>query len=114
MLEVPPLQPRVVGPYPIRGAWFPSHLPLEGTSHIWSFWAITSGPRYLGYNTLTSLQGAKQKMARQANQDQTIQAGRSVLLFNSRVHLFGHGKLHSMLEGHYLVLHVANLGTVTL
>jgi hypothetical protein len=34
-------------------------------------------------------------MARQANQDQAIQAGGKALLFNSRVWLFGHGKLHS-------------------
>jgi hypothetical protein len=34
---VPPLQPRVVGPYPLRGVWFPSHLPLEGTDGIKNF-----------------------------------------------------------------------------
>jgi hypothetical protein len=33
-LVAPPLNPGAVGPYPIRGAWFPSHLPLEGTGHI--------------------------------------------------------------------------------
>jgi hypothetical protein len=33
-LVAPPLQPGVVGPYLIYGAWFPSHLPLEGTSRI--------------------------------------------------------------------------------
>jgi hypothetical protein len=37
-----------------------------------------------------------------------------VLLFNSHVHLFGHGKLHSMWEGPYLVLHTADHGAVTL
>jgi hypothetical protein len=37
-----------------------------------------------------------------------------VLLFNSRIHLFGHGKLHSKWEGPYLVLHAADNGTVTL
>jgi hypothetical protein len=31
-----------------------------------------------------------------------------VLLFNSRVHLFGHGKLSSKWEGPYLVLHVTD------
>jgi hypothetical protein len=31
---VPPLQPEVVGPYPVRGAWLPSHLLLEGTDRI--------------------------------------------------------------------------------
>jgi hypothetical protein len=40
--------------------------------------------------------------------------GDKVLLFNSGVHLFGHGKLHSKWEGPYLVLHVANHGAVTL
>jgi hypothetical protein len=37
-----------------------------------------------------------------------------VLLFNSDVHLFGHGKLHSKWEGPYLVLHVTDHGAVTL
>jgi hypothetical protein len=37
-----------------------------------------------------------------------------VLLFNSRIRLFGHGKLHSNWEGPYLVLHNADLGIVTL
>jgi hypothetical protein len=40
--------------------------------------------------------------------------GDKVLLFNSRVHLFGHGKLHSKWEGTYLVLHVMDHGAVTL
>jgi hypothetical protein len=33
-LLVPSLQPGVVGPYPIRGAWFPNCLPLKGTDRI--------------------------------------------------------------------------------
>jgi hypothetical protein len=37
-----------------------------------------------------------------------------VLLFNSRIRLFGHGKLHSKWEGPYLVLHDANHSAVTL
>jgi hypothetical protein len=37
-----------------------------------------------------------------------------VLLFNSRVYLFGHGKLHSKWERPYLVLHATNHGTVAL
>jgi hypothetical protein len=40
--------------------------------------------------------------------------GYKVLLFNSCVHLFGHGKLHNKWEGPYLVLHVTDDGTVTL
>jgi hypothetical protein len=40
--------------------------------------------------------------------------GDKVLLFNSRVRLFGHGKLHSKWDGPYLVLHAANHGAVTL
>jgi hypothetical protein len=40
--------------------------------------------------------------------------GDKVLLFNSRIHLFGHGKLHSKWEGPYLVLHTTDHGTVTL
>jgi hypothetical protein len=42
------------------------------------------------------------------------QFGDKVLLFNSRVHLFGHGKLRSKWEGPYLVLHIADHGPVTL
>jgi hypothetical protein len=40
--------------------------------------------------------------------------GDKVLLFNSRVHFFGHGKLHSKWEGPYLVLQAADHGAVTL
>jgi hypothetical protein len=40
--------------------------------------------------------------------------GDKVLLFNSHVHLFGHGKLRSKWKGPYLVLHVAGHGVVTL
>jgi hypothetical protein len=29
-LAAPPLQPGAVGPYPVRGTWFPNSLPLEG------------------------------------------------------------------------------------
>jgi hypothetical protein len=36
-LVVPPLQPRVVGSYSVRGVWFPNHLPLEGTGCIQKF-----------------------------------------------------------------------------
>jgi hypothetical protein len=37
-----------------------------------------------------------------------------ILLFNSHVRLFGHGKLRSKWEGPYLVLHVTDHGAVTL
>jgi hypothetical protein len=40
--------------------------------------------------------------------------GDKVLLFNSHVHLFGHGKLHSKWEDTYLVLHAVDHGAVTL
>jgi hypothetical protein len=36
-LVVPPLQPGVVGLYPVRDVWLPSHLPLEGTGCIQNF-----------------------------------------------------------------------------
>jgi hypothetical protein len=39
--------------------------------------------------------------------------GDMVLLFNSHIHLFGHGKLRSMWEGPYLVLYETDHGTVT-
>jgi hypothetical protein len=40
--------------------------------------------------------------------------GDKVLLFNSRVHLFVHGKLRSKWEDPYLVLHATYHGVVTL
>jgi hypothetical protein len=40
--------------------------------------------------------------------------GDKVLLFNSCIHLFGHGKLYSKWEGPYLVLHAMDHGAVTL
>jgi hypothetical protein len=40
--------------------------------------------------------------------------GDKVLLFNSHVHLFGHGELHSMWEGPYRVLHIMDHNAVTL
>ena len=43
-----------------------------------------------------------------------FKAGDKVLLFNSRIRLFGHGKLRSKWEGPYLVLDAANHGMVTL
>jgi hypothetical protein len=43
-----------------------------------------------------------------------IKPGDKVLLFNSRVHLFGHGMPRSKWEGPYLVPHAKDDGTVTL
>jgi hypothetical protein len=40
--------------------------------------------------------------------------GDKVLLFNSHIHLFDHGKLHSNWESPYLVLHATNHYAVTL
>jgi hypothetical protein len=36
-LVAPPLQPGVVGPYSVWGAWFPNCVPLEGTGRIQIF-----------------------------------------------------------------------------
>jgi hypothetical protein len=43
-----------------------------------------------------------------------LKPGDKVLLFNSHVHLFGHGKLPSKWKGPYLVLHATDHGAVTL
>jgi hypothetical protein len=40
--------------------------------------------------------------------------GDKVLLFNSHIRLFGHGKLRSKWEGPYLVLNAADYGAITL
>jgi hypothetical protein len=36
-LVAPPLRPGVVGPYSVRGVWFPSRLQLEETRRIQNF-----------------------------------------------------------------------------
>jgi hypothetical protein len=43
MLVAPPLQSGVVGPYSVRGAWFPNRLPLVGRGGAtgWAEWATT-------------------------------------------------------------------------
>ena len=43
-----------------------------------------------------------------------FKVGDKVLLFNTRIRLFGHGKLRSKWEGPYLVLAAADHGAVTL
>jgi hypothetical protein len=43
-----------------------------------------------------------------------FKTGDKVLLFNSRIRLFAHGKLRSKWEGPYLVLNAADHGAVTL
>jgi hypothetical protein len=43
-----------------------------------------------------------------------FKSGDKLLPFNSRVHLFGHGKLRSKWEDPYLVLHAVDHGAVTL
>ena len=53
-------------------------------------------------------------MARQVDLDQTFKARDKVLVFNSHVRLFGHGKLRSKWEGPYLVLNTAGHGAITL
>ena len=43
-----------------------------------------------------------------------FKAGDKVLLFNSRIRLFGHGNLRSKWEGPFLVLNAADHGAITL
>jgi hypothetical protein len=43
-----------------------------------------------------------------------FEPGDKVLLFNSHIHLFSHGKLHSKWEGPYLVLHSGGHSVVTI
>jgi hypothetical protein len=42
----------VVGSYPVRDAWFPSRVPLEGIV-VSRFWAVIGDPWYPGYKTPT-------------------------------------------------------------
>ena len=53
-------------------------------------------------------------MARQVDLDQTFKARDKVLVFNSHVRLFGHGKLRSKWEGPFLVLNAADHSAITL
>ena len=43
-----------------------------------------------------------------------FKAGDKIHLFNSCIHLFGHGKLRSKWEGPFLVLNAADHGAITL
>jgi hypothetical protein len=43
-----------------------------------------------------------------------FKVGDKVLLFNSRIRLFGHGKLRSKWEGPYLVINATDHGVITL
>ena len=53
-------------------------------------------------------------MARQKNQTQGIQDRRQGLLFNSRVKLFGQGKLRIKWKGPYTVIHASSHGAIIL
>jgi hypothetical protein len=67
-----------------------------------------------GVSQCQDLQGKNQEMARQENHKERIQPGDQILLFNSRVRLFGHGKLRSKWDGPYKVVNLSSHGTVTL
>jgi hypothetical protein len=58
----PPLHPGVVAPYLVQGAWFPSHLPLEGTGHIYS-WVITGDPVPRVQNLIVALEPSVKRVA---------------------------------------------------
>ena len=60
------------------------------------------------------LQREDQEVARQNDQAKGVQARDKVLLFNSRVKLFGHGKLRTKWEGPYTIVDVASHGAITL
>ena len=53
-------------------------------------------------------------MAWSLNPVQRIQRGRQVLLFNSRVKLFGEGKLRSKWQGPYTVINTSPHGAITI
>jgi hypothetical protein len=52
-LVAPPLQPGVVGPFPGMRCMVPQSFATGGNQSSLEFWAITGGPRYPGYITLT-------------------------------------------------------------
>ena len=53
-------------------------------------------------------------MARSPNQAKGVQAGDQVLLFNSKVKLFGEGKLRSKWKGPYTVVNTSSHGAITI
>jgi hypothetical protein len=65
------------------------------------------------YNVQSYKERTKKRHNKRIKAKQFVPGGK-VLLFNSHVHLFGHGKLRSKWEGPCLVLHATDHGTVTL
>ena len=61
-----------------------------------------------------NLQRENKEVARQKIKHKEFKPGDKVLLFNSRVKLFGHGKLRSKWEGPYTIFNVASHGAITL
>jgi hypothetical protein len=67
-----------------------------------------------GVSQCQDLQGKNQKMARQENHKKEFNPGDQVLLFNSKVRLFGHVKLRSKWERPYKVVNSPSHRAVTL
>ena len=66
------------------------------------------------YINLLWTQMSQQWMYMADRRSKEFKPGDKVLLFNSRVKLFGHGKLRSKWEGPYTVVNVASHGSITL
>jgi hypothetical protein len=43
----------VVGPYLVRGVWFPNHFAARGNRSYPDYWEVTGDLRYPGYKTPT-------------------------------------------------------------
>lgn len=67
-----------------------------------------------GLPQLQALEGVYKKKARKRIKIKDFKTGDKVLLFNSRVCLFGHGKRRSKWEWPFLVLNAVDHGAITL
>jgi hypothetical protein len=70
--------------------------------------------REKAYNSAKSYKERTKRWHDKRIKTKQFKSGGKVLLFNSRVHLFGHGKLHNKWKCPYLVLHAMDHDAVTL
>ena len=94
----------------IRGSW-------NTAIPNWRLWASSLGDvgrRQQAYHSAKIYKEKTKKWHNKRIKQKEFKPGDKVLLFNSSVKLFGHGKLRSKCEGPYTVVDVASHGSITL